>query len=83
MLAHIKEKSAAMQHDLESLKVDLANADDAVTQVRWKLNSIKKQREIYRQSLTKLQNECGLLTKPTLLRDMEQGLIDVKVGLLK
>lgn len=53
--------------------------DYSFSGIRGNLNHTKQQRDSYRHNISKIREESGLLTQPTLLRDMETGLTDAKV----
>nr|CAH7741378.1 unnamed protein product [Callosobruchus chinensis] len=74
ILAHIREKSSALDCDNEDLKDDLAVAEGHQMQCRERLNDMKQQRDYYRNQTMKLKDESGLLLQPDLLRDMEDSI---------
>lgn len=72
VLAHTREKIAALSSDVYDLKEDLNTANAKMTKCRTRLGSIKQDKDSYRKMSTKLKDESGLLTQPQLLRDMEK-----------
>ncbi|CAG9763219.1 unnamed protein product [Ceutorhynchus assimilis] len=72
ILAHIREKSTALDDDVNDLQNELADTYDEFAKVRAELNDYKQRRDSYRHRIIKIKNESGLLTKPTLLKDMQE-----------
>lgn len=79
ILAHLREKSAALQNDVADLMEERNDTEWQFFSVRTTLNLTKQHRDFCRHGINKIRDDSGLLTQPTLLRDMEQGLIDAKV----
>ncbi|XP_050315482.1 coiled-coil domain-containing protein 96-like [Anthonomus grandis grandis] len=78
ILAHLREKSSALETDLDDLEEELEVTEMTYADLRTKLNNAKQKKDAYRNRLNKLRDESGLLTQPTLLRDMEKGLSDLQ-----
>ncbi|KAJ8984068.1 hypothetical protein NQ317_006566 [Molorchus minor] len=79
ILAHIREKSAALQSDIDNLKEQIKQYHEEHTQVRGQLTGYKQQRDYYRNTANKLRNESGLLTEMELLRDMEDSMEELNL----
>ncbi|KAF5277211.1 hypothetical protein FQR65_LT03917 [Abscondita terminalis] len=77
-LAHVREKSAALQTDFVRLSTRFEEVKEELTESRERLNYVKQQRDNYRINITNIIDESGLLTKPHLLCDMEECLGEVK-----
>ncbi|XP_030754256.1 coiled-coil domain-containing protein 96-like isoform X2 [Sitophilus oryzae] len=78
VLAHLREKIAEFDNDLEDLiyENDMIEAD--YQGIRYQLNELKQKRDYYRHRINKMREESGLLTQPTLLKDMEQAFKDIE-----
>lgn len=71
ILAHIREKSFSAASDLTENDQNLRDVELEVLECRERVNYFKQLRDQYRAQAEKLQRESGLLTRPTLLQDME------------
>lgn len=69
-----------MENDYTDLVQARGHVDYSFFDIRGNLNHTKQQRDSYRHNIRKIRDESGLLTQPTLLRDMEKGLTDAKVS---
>ncbi|KAJ8916720.1 hypothetical protein NQ315_013924 [Exocentrus adspersus] len=78
ILAHMREKSAALESDICDLSDDLNCLNLNSIGVRGELNRLKQQRDTYRNMTNKLRDESGLLTQSELLRDMEVSMAELK-----
>ncbi|XP_076262813.1 uncharacterized protein LOC143197897 isoform X1 [Rhynchophorus ferrugineus] len=78
VLAHLREKSAALDNDLADLTWDRSNIEREYQEARTRLNILKQSRDFYRNGISKLRDSSGLLTQPTLLRDMEHAIKSVE-----
>ncbi|CAH1176082.1 unnamed protein product [Phaedon cochleariae] len=78
ILAHIREKSSALDSDLDDIKEDMSMVQFQNFQVRAQLNGVKQERDYYRSMTNNLRNDSGLLTQPELLRDMESSMEEFK-----
>ncbi|XP_074025645.1 uncharacterized protein [Leptinotarsa decemlineata] len=78
ILAHIREKSSALDSDIDDIREDLSTTEIQSLQVRAQLNGAKQERDHYRLMTNKLREESGLLTEPELLRDMESSMKELK-----
>ncbi|ENN71269.1 hypothetical protein YQE_12194, partial [Dendroctonus ponderosae] len=79
ILAHLREKSSALQNDVADLMEERNETEWEFFNVRSTLNLTKQHRDYCRHGINQMRDDSGLLTQPTLLRDMEQGLVDAKV----
>ncbi|CAG9763221.1 unnamed protein product [Ceutorhynchus assimilis] len=79
ILAHIREKSTALDDDVNDLHQELTDTEDKFAGIRFQLNDYKQRRDACRHRIAKIRNESGLLTKPTLLRDMKEELDNVEL----
>ncbi|KAL1517096.1 hypothetical protein ABEB36_000904 [Hypothenemus hampei] len=77
ILAHLREKSNALDVDLDDLKDNLAIAADIAKEYREKLAEIKRIRDRYRNQTNRLKEESGLLFKSNFLCDMEISQKDI------
>ncbi|KAK4874213.1 hypothetical protein RN001_013573 [Aquatica leii] len=77
-LAHVREKSAALQLDLTALTNRYEDIKSEALDCRERLNNIKLERDKYRLNIVKIIDESGLLTKTKLLIDMEESLEEIK-----
>ncbi|KAF2896175.1 hypothetical protein ILUMI_09998 [Ignelater luminosus] len=78
-LAHVREKSAAIQIDIQSLTERYEEVAMEYSECRERLNYFKQERDNYRIETDKLCEESGLLSKPKLLLDMEKALKEVDI----
>ncbi|KAF5287498.1 hypothetical protein FQA39_LY04126 [Lamprigera yunnana] len=78
-LAHVREKTAALQIDYQHVKNCAENIVLDANACRERVNSVKKARDNYRQSIVKMISDSGLLTKPKLLCDMEESIEEIKL----
>ncbi|XP_048525239.1 coiled-coil domain-containing protein 96 isoform X2 [Dendroctonus ponderosae] len=77
ILAHMREKSAALEADMDDLKDDFYSADETARDYRENLADIKHAKDRYRLMARNLKEESGLLTKNDLLDDMERSKSEV------
>lgn len=71
ILAHMREKTAALDIDLYELKEEFEFVEKQAVEYREHLADLKHSRDLFRQMSNKIKDESGLLTKPDLLIDME------------
>ncbi|CAG9837408.1 unnamed protein product [Diabrotica balteata] len=74
ILAHIREKISALDNDIEDLKDTQQKNVEFLNDMRRSLNNTKKERDLYRSLLVKMQEDSGLLKEKELLKDMENSL---------
>uniref|UniRef100_A0A6P7GA63 Coiled-coil domain-containing protein 96-like n=1 Tax=Diabrotica virgifera virgifera TaxID=50390 RepID=A0A6P7GA63_DIAVI len=74
ILAHLREKIAALDSDIEYLKETDQKNVEFLTDMRRSLNNTKKERDLYRSLLVKMQEDSGLLKERELLKDMENSI---------
>ncbi|XP_072376112.1 uncharacterized protein [Diabrotica undecimpunctata] len=74
ILAHIREKISALDNDIEDLKETQQKNLEFLNDMRRSLNNTKKERDLYRSLLVKMQEDSGLLKEKELLKDMENSL---------
>ncbi|KAL1494000.1 hypothetical protein ABEB36_009675 [Hypothenemus hampei] len=79
ILAHLREKSTALENDLGDLIEERNYVEYQYQELRMALNYTKQRKELYRRNLNKMREDSGLLTQPTLLRDMKKGLKDLQI----
>ncbi|CAH1367043.1 unnamed protein product, partial [Tenebrio molitor] len=70
ILAHRREKTAALDVDITHLQERLEGVEGEYEDVREQLNALKQERDAYRSAIAKMKIKSGLLSRPTLLRDM-------------
>lgn len=80
-LAHIREKCVANGQSIAESKIFLSSVSEQLFAAREKVNKTKLQRDTLRAESRKLKQQSGLLTKPKLLRDMEDAVQEVNVYL--
>lgn len=73
ILAHMREKAAALDLDVYDLKEEYDSVVGQTMDFREQLAYLKNSRDRYRQMSNKIQDESGLLTKRQLLIDMENS----------
>ncbi|XP_970780.1 coiled-coil domain-containing protein 96 [Tribolium castaneum] len=88
ILAHRREKNAALDADITYLNERLEGVSGEYEDVREQLNQLKMERDGYRAATNKIIANSGLLSRPTLLRDLmntmeemeelEKRLLDIK-----
>ncbi|XP_076262998.1 uncharacterized protein LOC143197990 isoform X1 [Rhynchophorus ferrugineus] len=71
ILAHMREKSAALDWDFYDLRNEVDRLEMMYMDTRQYLNETKKKKDHFRQAFDKEMKECGLLSEPDLLYDME------------
>ncbi|XP_044759681.1 coiled-coil domain-containing protein 96-like isoform X2 [Coccinella septempunctata] len=74
IMAHVREKSAALDADMDVLKEEFEEVHYQYIEIRERLNFYKTERDVIRNKTMKLKEESGLLTKPKLLQDMETSM---------
>ncbi|KAL3272862.1 hypothetical protein HHI36_014323 [Cryptolaemus montrouzieri] len=79
VMAHVREKAAALDADMDILKEEYEEVHAEYIEIRERLNFYKTERDIIRNKTMKLKAESGLLTKPKLLFDMETSMEELKV----
>ncbi|XP_045476260.1 coiled-coil domain-containing protein 96-like isoform X2 [Harmonia axyridis] len=79
IMAHVREKSAALDADMDVLKEEFEEVHYQYIEIRERLNFYKTERDVIRNKTMKLKAESGLLTKPNLLQDMETSMKEVKL----
>ncbi|CAG9763065.1 unnamed protein product [Ceutorhynchus assimilis] len=73
ILAHVREKSFALEADLQEERESFSDVDYKIRDQRETLAYLKHTRDEYRQMTRKLKDSSGLLLKPALLIDMEES----------
>ncbi|KAK9885461.1 hypothetical protein WA026_010956 [Henosepilachna vigintioctopunctata] len=79
VMAHVREKAAALDADMDVLKEDFEEVNYEYIEMRERLNFCKTERDEIRNKTMKLKAASGLLTKPKLLLDMETSLEEAKL----
>ncbi|XP_022920989.2 cilia- and flagella-associated protein 184-like [Onthophagus taurus] len=74
ILAHLREKSAAMDLDIIEMADKLDEAVVEKNEFRERVADLKHERDTLRSNIVRLQEDSGLLTKRKLLLDMEDTL---------
>ncbi|KAJ3663101.1 hypothetical protein Zmor_007410 [Zophobas morio] len=70
ILAHRREKVAALDRDLEVMTDRLENLTGEYEDVREQLNGLKQERDLYRSATEQLKKKAGILSQPKLLQNM-------------
>lgn len=71
ILAHRREKTAAMETDIAYLNERLEGVSGEFEDVREQLNQLKMERDGYRAAINKIKIKSGLLSRPKLLIDLD------------
>ncbi|XP_060520496.1 coiled-coil domain-containing protein 96-like [Cylas formicarius] len=73
ILAHLREKSAALERDVADRRSELERVEGEVLQSRRMLNRQKLTLDKYRGMISDIREDTGLLTETALLTDMESS----------
>ncbi|XP_044269599.1 coiled-coil domain-containing protein 96 [Tribolium madens] len=78
ILAHRREKNAALDADITYLNERLEGVSGEYEDVREQLNQLKMERDSYRAATNKIIANSGLLSRPTLLRDLSNTMDEME-----